>query len=237
MSKFKIGDRVRVVKNTGNHFYDMYIGKQFTVLKVYSQHITIDATDMIGTKNTVWQTEELELVEKESKLLSGLVTLWYGQPISADNRHAYSEHPKDPELPELSEPQKSLLKTGDKLIYGNRHACPELPEPQKSLLKTGDKLIYGDGKERFVLLETGYLYDVEGKPAYKIELLFEDLMDKYPTTNQGVREVYRNGQLVMLRTKKSERQLRIEDLQARKKQLEKEMDEVVRLMMIEQEKR
>jgi hypothetical protein len=69
MSKFKIGDKVKVVKNTGNGFYNIYIGKEFEVLEVDEEDETVEINtpDMYNNDSTTWEFSELELA-KENKI-------------------------------------------------------------------------------------------------------------------------------------------------------------------------
>lgn len=66
MSKFKIGDKVRVVNSLGcyNELYKNYIGLEATVLDVfYHGEVLLDLNSVTGEKETSWSEEELELIE------------------------------------------------------------------------------------------------------------------------------------------------------------------------------
>jgi hypothetical protein len=72
MSKFKIGDRVRVVKNVdGGKIYDACIGKEYDVLKVDEDgdSVEIDATCEFGNNSSTWNFCELELVSREGEVV------------------------------------------------------------------------------------------------------------------------------------------------------------------------
>lgn len=71
--KFKIGDKVKVIKNIGGEFYDKHIGYTFTVKDYCGPHYKIGIVDRDGTDESVWYDRELELVERKTLKIGGLV--------------------------------------------------------------------------------------------------------------------------------------------------------------------
>jgi len=65
MSKFKIGDKVRVVNSLGcyNELYKNYVGLEATVLDAFFDYVTLDLNSICGDEETSWEEEELELIE------------------------------------------------------------------------------------------------------------------------------------------------------------------------------
>jgi len=66
MSKFKIGDKVRVINSLGcyNDLYKNYIGLEATVLDVFLHgEVLLDLNSVTGEVETSWMEEELELVK------------------------------------------------------------------------------------------------------------------------------------------------------------------------------
>lgn len=70
--KFKVGDRVRIVNNTGNTEFNSLIGKEFTILDVFSGYFSnpyiLDVKGFRGG-GVAWKSSELELVEQEVLVL------------------------------------------------------------------------------------------------------------------------------------------------------------------------
>jgi hypothetical protein len=171
MSNFKVGDRVRVINNVGNSYFDKYIGKDFKVLDIVVNSDDTNTAYMLncppeftGTTST-WEECELELLEP-------------------------------------------------------------LPQPQKSLLKSGDKVMYRSGSKRYVLVETGCLYVENGMYAKELYYFTDDLLESKGTTSEDIMQVYRNDELIMERTKKSEKEIRREEIEAEMAKLQKELDEL-----------
>jgi len=71
MSKFKVGDRIRIVKNIDHPFYDKYIGEEFDVVEVDEENGTADinAPGKYGDDYIVWKFVELELVSREGEVV------------------------------------------------------------------------------------------------------------------------------------------------------------------------
>jgi hypothetical protein len=67
MREFKVGDRIKVVKNIGHPDYDCNIGKEFKVLAVDEEDVDIDAPGIFGTDSSTWHFSELELVREGEK--------------------------------------------------------------------------------------------------------------------------------------------------------------------------
>lgn len=67
MSKFKIGDKVRVINalDCYNPLYKNYIGLEATVLDVFENDddVLLDLNSISGGKETYWREKELELIE------------------------------------------------------------------------------------------------------------------------------------------------------------------------------
>lgn len=74
MSKFKAGDKVKVVKFTDGNWYDSsYLERQYTVLACYSSYVSVlelnDDDEGIG-----FEPDHLELVEAASDVIEDKVT-------------------------------------------------------------------------------------------------------------------------------------------------------------------
>ena len=170
MSKFKVGDKVRIVKNVDNPHYNKYIGAEFEVLGtdvcLNSEKYLLDCPSNFGGSCTTWRESELELVKP-------------------------------------------------------------LPQPQKSLLKSGDKVVYRGGSKRYVLMGTETLHDVkDGDLMNHLGSYMENLISKSGYKLEDIIQVYRNDELIMQRTEKSEKELRKETIEAEMAKLQKELDEL-----------
>lgn len=100
-----------------------------------------------------------------------------------------------------------------------------LPQPQKSLLKSGDMVVFRNGDERYVLVETSTLHFKTGNVARHLNNFCETLTHTYEN-RVDIMRVYRNGELIMKRTEKSERELEVERIQAEMAKLSKRLDEL-----------
>jgi len=70
--EFKVGDKVRVVRNIGHPDYDCNIGKEFDVLAVDEEDVDINAPGIFGTDSSTWHFSELELVREGEKPICGV---------------------------------------------------------------------------------------------------------------------------------------------------------------------
>jgi hypothetical protein len=65
---FKVGDRVKVIKNIGHPHYDCNIGQEFDVLAADGgKDVDINAPSVFGADSSVWHFSELELVREGEK--------------------------------------------------------------------------------------------------------------------------------------------------------------------------
>ena len=99
----------------------------------------------------------------------------------------------------------------------------QLPQPQKSLLKSGDMVVYRNGDERYVLVETGTLHGQLGYRSNNIVNYENNLMSNGHSSNT-IMQVYRNNELIMERTEKSEKELKKEELQRKLDEIKTELE-------------
>lgn len=82
----------------------------------------------------------------------------------------------------------------------------ELPQPHKSMLKSGMKVVYRNRDVRYVLLETGYLYDSYGALQIGINNFSDDLIPAHNTidieSGLDIMEIYDGDKLIAKRTEK-----------------------------------
>jgi hypothetical protein len=98
-----------------------------------------------------------------------------------------------------------------------------LSSPKKSLLQSGDTVVYRDGSKRFVLIETGTLHAEDGRLKNNLDAYRDNLTITYNKC-YDIMEVYRNNEPIMQRTEKSERELKIEELQRKIDEIKVEME-------------
>lgn len=73
MSKFKAGDKVKVVKFTGRNWYDSsYLERQYTVLACYSSYVRV--LELNDDEGIGFEPDHLELVEASSDVIEDKVT-------------------------------------------------------------------------------------------------------------------------------------------------------------------
>ena len=101
-----------------------------------------------------------------------------------------------------------------------------IPQPQKSLLRSGDMVVYRGGSKRYVLVETGGLYVENGSLAKDLCYFTDDLLESRGAKSEDIMQVYRNGELIMERAEKSEREKEVEQIQAEMAKLSKRLDEL-----------
>jgi hypothetical protein len=67
---FKVGDKVKVVKNVdANKWYDKYIGQTATVaVSMFDKRVCLDLVGRWGGPRTYWRPEEVELVNIPKQL-------------------------------------------------------------------------------------------------------------------------------------------------------------------------
>jgi signal peptidase I len=273
MAKFKIGDRVKVVRNNGFKFYNRYIGKEFDIIGFEScgYKYNICAEGVSGERVTSWRPDELELITKKERVVNEPVFI-----TKKENKMTKEEfiekycnekvavHCKTEELAreflELADSFGFITSSGtcvNLIKYYSEHkedtcyttygmgnkfgycelewfkednmniiefkSLSQLPQPQKSLLKSGDKVVYRDGSERFVLIEIGTLYTEDGRLRNRLDEYLDNLTIKY-NKDQDIMQVYRNNELIMQRTEKSDRELKIEEIQRKMDELKAEME-------------
>ena len=63
--EFKVGDKVRIIKNNGSEYYNQFMGKIVDVIKVDSRgaSIYVNMPSEDGNGNPICSQDELELVE------------------------------------------------------------------------------------------------------------------------------------------------------------------------------
>ena len=84
MSKFKVGDKVRFVKNLGLKPWDNMLGLVLSVIKVQCDAIILE-------NEMYFQEEELELVEEETKMDLTKITTPFGL-LDAETQKALKEY-------------------------------------------------------------------------------------------------------------------------------------------------
>ena len=102
----------------------------------------------------------------------------------------------------------------------------ELPQPHKSLLKSGMKVVYGDGTERYVLLETGGLYDVNKGKHQNWLMMYEDTLISKHNTVVDIMEIYDGEMLIAKRVEKTPEQIEIEKIESELRELSTKQSEL-----------
>ena len=269
MSKFKVGDKVRVVKNTGDSRYDRHVGYEFVVLEVENLYSTakyvLNCPSPSGILESAWEECELELME-DVKMISGMTKEMFFYKYLKNNVAVhcktkelarefldladgfgivtnigecigmlknYSQHEENTCYSTYGMngnlgygKLKFMVDNGVEIIAFESLKQPtQLPQPQKSLLKSGDEIFLENGDRRFVLVETNSIHDYFGTRAGELDKYSENLKVAF-SGKFKVMLVYRNGELVMERTEKSEKELRKEEIEAEMAKLQKELDEL-----------
>lgn len=68
--KFKIGDTVRIIKNnSGNKFYDKYIGKCATIVMMDLYNAVLNISSEYQGYSTDWEFDEIEKIDEIQKKL------------------------------------------------------------------------------------------------------------------------------------------------------------------------
>ena len=102
----------------------------------------------------------------------------------------------------------------------------DLPQPHKSLLKSGDKVVYRDGNERFVLVETMSLYKKEGWFACFLCDFTNDLLWNGTYNYNDILEIWRGDELIAKRIEKSEKEIEIERIENEMRKLADDLRKV-----------
>ena len=102
-----------------------------------------------------------------------------------------------------------------------------IPQPHKSLLKSGMKVVYRNGSHRYVLLETNRLYNPH---TWNFSLLIseynENLIRSLGTSPYDIMEIYDGEILIAKREGKSAKDIKIEELEKRMRELADEIAEL-----------
>ena len=102
-----------------------------------------------------------------------------------------------------------------------------IPQPHKSLLKSGMKVVYRNGSHRYVLLETNRLYNPHTRNfSVPISEYNENLIRSLGTSPYDIMEIYDGEILIAKREEKSAKDIKIEELEKRMRDL---ADEIAKL--------
>jgi len=102
----------------------------------------------------------------------------------------------------------------------------KLPQPHKSLLKSGMKVVYRDGQERYVLIETGGLYDVDKGEHQNWFMAYEDTLISKLSTVIDIMEIYDGEMLIAKRVEKTPEQIEIEKIESELRELSTKQSEL-----------
>lgn len=106
-----------------------------------------------------------------------------------------------------------------------------IPQPHKSLLKSGMKVVYRNGTERYVFLPAGVFMDENGTTGnsllyYSDDMLFKSCSFSSPSS-QDIMEIYTEDcELIAKREEKSAKDIKIEELEKRMRELADEIAEL-----------
>ena len=101
----------------------------------------------------------------------------------------------------------------------------DIPQPHKSLLKSGMKVVYRCGAERYVFLPAGVLMDKNGTIGNRISHYSDDMCTS--PSFQDIMEIYtEDGELIAKREEKSAKDIKIEELEKRMRELADEIAEL-----------
>ena len=100
-----------------------------------------------------------------------------------------------------------------------------IPQPHKSLLKSGMKVVYRCGVERYVFLPAGVLMGKNGTIGNRISHYSDDMCTS--PSFQDIMEIYtEDGKLIAKREEKSAKDVKIEELEKRMRELADEIAEL-----------
>ena len=100
-----------------------------------------------------------------------------------------------------------------------------IPQPHKSSLKSGMKVVYRDGSERYVFLPAGVLMDKNGTIGNRLSHYSDDMCTS--PSFQDIMEIYtEDGELIAKREEKSAKDVKIEELEKRMRDLADEIAEL-----------
>ena len=107
----------------------------------------------------------------------------------------------------------------------------DIPQPHKSLLKSGMKVVYRSGIEKYVFLPADVFMDENGTTGnslsyYSDDMLFKSCSFSSPSS-QDIMEIYtEDGELIAKREEKSAKDIKIEELEKRMRELADEIAEL-----------
>lgn len=101
----------------------------------------------------------------------------------------------------------------------------ELPQPHKSLLRSGDKVVYRNCEKRFVLLEVHSLYDKFGAFQNSINN-FDEYLNRRKNKDQDIIEIWRGDELIAKRIEKSAKEIEIERIENEMRKLADDLRKV-----------
>lgn len=100
----------------------------------------------------------------------------------------------------------------------------ELPQPHKSLLKSGDKVVYRCETIRYVLLEINELVSKRSNGYNNLDAYDEDL--KTSVYENDIMEIWRGDELIAKRIEKSEKEIEIERIENEMRKLADDLRKV-----------
>ena len=102
-----------------------------------------------------------------------------------------------------------------------------IPQPHKSLLKSGMKVVCRNGSHRYVLLETNGLYNpYTWHFSLSISEYNENLIHSLGSSSYDIMEIYDGEILIAKREEKSAKDIKIEELEKRMRDLADEIAEL-----------
>lgn len=102
-----------------------------------------------------------------------------------------------------------------------------IPQPHKSLLKSGMRVVYRNGYERYVFLPANLLLNKKGDYAKSLSEYNEKLIDTNGSSNLDIMEIYsEDGELIAKREEKSAKDIKIDELEKRMRELADEIAEL-----------
>jgi hypothetical protein len=94
----------------------------------------------------------------------------------------------------------------------------DLSQPHKSLLKSGMEVVFRDGIHRYVLIETDSLYHTQGALSMTLKSYHENLICS-TFSSLDVMEIWDGDTLIAKRTEKSTQEIEIERIESEMRKL------------------
>jgi len=175
MSKFKVGDRVRAIKNVDDEFYDRYLGKEFDVVEVCEENGTVDinAPGKYGDDYTIWKLAELELVVEGDKVSKFKVGDKVRVVKNLDNPFFDMYIGKEHSVLEVNE-RKRTVKLDTPSMGGNEFTTWDFSEIELTKENKMSFFRVGDRVRVVKNVDGGKIYDACIGKEYDVLRVFED---------------------------------------------------------------